>query len=217
MKTTYALFALALSFGPASAHGATDVTIEPIDPNADHVQRWNWFARAVYALHKKWIAGRHIQTETRIGGYYREPKFYREVKYYDKNTGRLVSIIQWERERPDRIHWIEVYIYDDKGRVTRDFSAAFLPHSRTAPQSTFINLHAYNGGLHAFRQFDATDNRTYEYCKGTYQGKPLEISLWETDIIELEGEPGTIMTTPEYEACFAGLPVESAGKYLTPQ
>ena len=205
---------LALAVTPALS--LADET-KSISPNVDHVASWNRFAEAVYALHEKTIAGRDIKTISRTGGYSRQPKFYKEVSYYDKKTGRLVSKIEWEREHPDRIHSIEVYVYDDKGRVIRDFSTWFLPNYRNAPRATFINLYAYHDKLRAYRQFDATDNRIYEFCKGTYQGKPVEISLWELDIIDLEGEPGTIMTTPEYKACFKGLPVKSAGKYLTPQ
>ena len=81
---------------------------------------------------------------------------------------------------------------------------------------TTINFHAYAGKLHAFRQFDASNNRTYERCEGSYRGKEVNIDLDESDIIEFEGEPKTVMTTALYRKCFAGLP-KRAGKYLTPQ
>ena len=191
--------------------------LEPINPKAGHVERWNWFARAVYALHEKQIKGRKITTTITIGGYKRNPDFYKEIRYKDANTDRLVSIIQWERKHPKRIHWIETYVYDDRGRLSRDFSAAFLTTSRHAPQQTIINLYSYNGKLRAFRQFDATDNRIYESCAGSYKGKVVDISLWEIDILNMEGEPDAIMTTPAYIACFKDLPIQSAGKYLTPQ
>lgn len=202
-----------------AASAAAAQSVPPVAPNAGHVERWNRFADAVYALHQKITAARRITTEERIGGYYRWPKFYREVKYRDADSGRLLSIIQWERERPERIHWIEVYVYDERGRVVRDYSAAYLPFSRTAPQQTIITFYAYNHGgrLRAYRQFDATDNRIYEFCEGTYRGEPVRIDLWELDIIEETGKPGGVMTTEAYRACFEGLPVESAGKYLTPQ
>jgi len=189
----------------------------PINPKADHVERWNWFVRAVYALHTKLTAGRGIRTEERTGGYAGKPGFYREVAYFDKDTGRLISRLQWESKKPDLLHSIEVYIYDDKGRVRRDYGAWFLTHSRTAPQATVINLHAYNDGLTALRQFDATDNRLYEICKGKYKGKPVDIELWEDEIIRLTGEPDTVMTSKAYAACFRGLPAKSAGRFLTPQ
>jgi hypothetical protein len=201
----------------ALALPAARAEVPPIDPNAGHTERWNWFADAVLALHQQRIAGREIRTETRTGGYAHRPDFYTETKYYDADSGRLLSIVQREREHPDRVHWIEVYSYDDSGRVVRDFSAAYLPTSRSQPQQTLINLHAYNGELHAFRQFDATDNLIYEFCEGAVDGRPVRIQLFEQDLIELSGEPDTVMTSPAYEACFAGLPADSAGAYLTPQ
>jgi hypothetical protein len=191
--------------------------LPPIDPDATHTERWNWFAGAVLALHEQRIAGREIETRRRIGGYARRPAFYEEVKYIDAASGQLLSVIQWEREQPDNLHWIEVYVRDEAGRVVRDYSAAFLPTSRSQPQQALINLHAYNGGLHAFRQFDATDNRIYEHCEGELNGEPVRIRLFELDIIRMRGEPGTVMASPEYQACFEGLPQDSAGPYLTPR
>ena len=119
-------------------------------PVSDHTARWNWFVDALYALHQERTAGREIKTSSIIGGYFREKEFYREVKYVDAATGRHLSTIQWEREHPERIHYIEVYVYDRKGRIARDYSALFLTFSRAAPQHTLINLHAYHGKLHAF-------------------------------------------------------------------
>jgi len=192
-------------------------SVRPINPNEDHVSRWKWFVDAVYALHKKQIAGRDIKTEVTKGGYARLPDFYTATKYFDKKTGRHLSTVMMETEKPDLIHSIEVYVHDNKNRVIRDFGGSYLTHSRAAPQQTLINLHAYNGKLHAFRQFDATDNRIYEYCKGTYKGKKVEISLDDMEILEYEDLVKSPMTTPVYKACFKGLPVKSAGKYLTPQ
>lgn len=197
--------------------GASADNLKPLNPEADHVERWNWFAERVYTLHKQEIRKFDIKTITRVGGYYREPRFYKEVKYIDKKSGRLISTIQWERKNPDRIHWIEVNIYDAKGRVARDYSAAYLTFSRNAPQGTTINFHAYHKALHAFRQFDATDDLAYEFCNGTYKGKPVDIRLDYVEILEAEDQPDGPFSKPEYKVCFAGLPKKSAGKYLTPQ
>lgn len=191
--------------------------VRPINANAGHVERWNWFVDAVYALHKKQIAGRDIDKQHRTGGYYRQPAFYKEVEYIDKVKKRRISTIRWEKRNPDLIHWIEVLLYDDNGRVKRDYSAAFLTEGRNAPQQTLINLHAYNGELHAYRQFDATDNRIYEFCQGRYKGKPVKLSYDEMDIIDYGGVNGGPFDQPGYRSCFAGLPVKSAGKFLTPQ
>lgn len=202
-----------LVLGPASAAKP----VPPLDPDADHVTRWNWFADALYALHEKQLAAHRIKTVEHIDGYYRDPEFYHETRYIDAVSGRLLSVVQRERAEPENIHSIEIYVHDKQGRVIRDYSVLFLPHSRSAPQHTLINLHSYHGELHAFRQFDATDNRLYEFCQGRYQGKAVEIRLDEFDVIELQGRHGTIFDTPAYRACFQGLPVESAGNYLTPQ
>lgn len=192
-------------------------TVRPIDPNADHVTRWTWFVDAVHVLHKKQIKGKDIKIETSSGGYARLPDFYQEKKYIDKKNGRLLSKVLWETKDDDLLHSIEVYIYDKKGRVTRDFGGSYLTHSRAAPQQTLINLHAYNQGLHAVRQFDATDARIFELCEGTFRGKKIDMRLGDMEILEYEDEPVSPMTTPLYKTCFKGLPVRSAGKYLTPQ
>lgn len=191
--------------------------VRPINPNADHVERWNWFVDAVYALHKKQTRDRKLNRKERIGGYYRDPEFFREEQFIDAKSGHHLGTIQWEREHPDRIHSIEVYVRDAQGRVLRDYSALFLTHSRNAPQQTLINLHAYNGKLHAFRQFDATDNRIFERCTGMYKGKKVSLEYDEIQLLEYEDQPQGPLTTPLYKACFNNLPVKSAGKYLTPQ
>lgn len=192
-------------------------SVRPIKPNEDHISRWNWFVDAVYALHKKQIKGKDIKTETTSGGYARLPEFYQSKKFIDKKTGRHLSTVMRETKNPDLIHSIEVYVYDKKNRIIRDFAGSFLTHSRAAPQQTLISLHAYNNGLHAFRQFDATDNRIYEICKGKYKGKKVEISFDDMEILEYEDLKVSPMTTRLYKTCFKGLPVRSAGKYLTPQ
>ena len=181
-----------------------------------HDQRWNSFVDQLYALHEKLIAGRDIKTSERIGGYYREPKFFREVTFTDAKTGRVISRISWERAHPDRIHVIQVYLYDKRGRVTRDYTGAYRTTDHDSPQATEINLHAYQGKLHAFRQFNASNEINYEKCTGSWNGKPVDIRLDDEDLANFAGEPNTPMTTPEYAQCFAGLP-ESAGKYLIPR
>lgn len=207
-----ALFMIVVGVTPVFA-----ASILPINPNDDHVTRWNWFVDAVYALHKKQIKGKDIKIETTSGGYARLADFYKAEKFIDKKTGRHLSTVMWETKNPALIHSIEVYVYGKKNRIIRDFGGSFLTHSRAAPQQTLINLHVYNQGLHAYRQFDATNVRTYEFCEGKFRGKKIEIRLDDMEILEYEDEPESPMTTPVYKACFKGLPVKSAGKYLTPQ
>ena len=209
----FLVFAALTSVVPAQAWGV----VEPINPKADHAERWNWFARAVYALHERLVAEHDVRKVERVGGYAHQPNFYREIEYVDRKSGLLISRLQWESAHPDRLHSIEVYVYDANGRVERDYGAWYLTHSRTAPQATVINLYAYPDGLRALRQFDASDNRLFEMCEGTYRGQPVNIELWELDILRLTGEPDTVMTSPAYAACFSELPGQSAGRYLTPQ
>ncbi|GMR19664.1 MAG: hypothetical protein BMS9Abin36_0259 [Gammaproteobacteria bacterium] len=191
--------------------------VAAINPNAGHVERWNWFADATYALHQRLIKGRDVRIEESVGGYHGEPEYYREEKFFDKKTGKLISTIQWEKKRPDNMHAIEVTVRDNTGKVLRDFSALYLTHLRNAPQQTLINLYAHNKGLSAYRQFDASDNRIGEACRGQYQGKKVDIELGEMEILDLEDDPKSMMFGPLYKTCFKGLTVKSAGKYLTPQ
>ena len=179
-----------------------------------HVRRWNAFADAVVALHERQVRAHRVRTEESVGGYAGMPDFYREVRYYDADSGRLLSKVQYEREG-GAVHAIEVYVYGDGGRVVRDYAAAFLPGFRNAPVQTLVNLHHYNGGLHAFRQFDASGVRIYEACEGTWQGRPVSLRLFEDDLHDTEGDGARVMASAEYRACFEGLPLE-AGPYLRP-
>ncbi|MEJ2345491.1 MAG: hypothetical protein P8076_07900 [Gammaproteobacteria bacterium] len=182
----------------------------------ERVRVWNQFARDCLTLHKRLLQQHEVRETTRIGGYDRNPKFYKEISYYDRASGKLLSRIQWEREHPDRLHSIEVYVRDAGGRVQRDFAAAYLPAYRNAPVQTLINLHGYNGQLHGFRQFDASGEPTYEYCEGSYHGKPVQIRLFEDDLYGSDPATEALMASPQYKACFEGVPA-APGKYLTPQ
>lgn len=190
---------------------------QPSTGDNDHVTRWNKFVDDIHALHKRQIKKYDYRVETRIGGYSGDLKFYKEEKFIDKASGRLLSIIQWEREHPDHIHSIDVYVYDKKGRVKRDYSALYLTFSRNAPQQTLVNLYAYNGDLKAWRQFDASNERIGERCSGTYKGKKVDIEMDDMDILDATDVKDGPFSKPDYKACFRGLPVDGAGKYLMPQ
>lgn len=181
------------------------------EPNK-HIITWDAFARSVLALHHKLISEVRVIKKTKTGGYAHMPDFYIEDSYYAIRTHKLISRVQWEKAHPKMLHTIEVYIYDDEGRVTRDFTAAYLPGYHKAPTQTLISLHNYNGDLHAFRTFDASGYRIDEGCRGKYRGKKVELILDEDEIAD--GVP--VMKTAEYKACFEGLQT-TAGKYLTPQ
>jgi hypothetical protein len=178
--------------------------------------RWNKFVDDLYALHKKHIAGKDIQIVERVSGYFRYENFYKEQKFIDKKTGKTASLIQWETKNPKNIHVIHVFFRDDKGRLIRDFSATYRTDDHDDPMTTEINLHAYSGGLEAFRQFNASGEITYERCRGSRKGKKVDIRLGILELEEYRGEPDTVMTTPAYKACFGSIPLKP-GKYLTPQ
>ena len=195
---------------------AAQDTVKSLLTDMTHVQRWNRFADKLLELHNSIIAQHKIRTTESTGGYFREPDFYKDVHYYDAESGRLLSHVLWEKDHPDRVHFIEVYSYDKKGRVVRDFGAGFLTEGRNAPVQTMISFHNYSGDLHGFRQFDASNNRIYEHCDGNYRDKNVKLDLSEMDLIDLEEQPKSLLDDPLYKKCFSGLPT-TAGKYLTPQ
>ncbi len=209
---TLAVLAALVFSGAAAAAPAVQVMQE----DNRHARVWNRFAEDVYRLHQRQLAGRPIHEDAHLGGYANAPGFYREVEYRDARSGLLLSRIRWERAHPDRVHVIEVFVHDAAGRVMRDYTAAFLPDYRKAPSQTLIALHAYHGGLHAFRTFDASDARIFERCEGEVQGEPVSLMLDEAAIDDgLHGVAGP-MQSALYARCFAGLPPH-AGTYLHPQ
>ncbi|MDH5407749.1 MAG: hypothetical protein OEY00_03975 [Gammaproteobacteria bacterium] len=178
-----------------------------------HVRRWNGFANNLLKLHHRLIKENAVTKKTSTGGYAGQPNFYKEEAFYSKSTGKIISRVQWEKELPEQMHTIEVYFYDKKGRIARDYSAAYLPTYRNAPSQTLINIHAYNNNTQAFRSFDASGAHVLDRCEGKYKGKDVNILLDEDDLYnELDG----VRLTPEYKACVKGLP-ESVGVYLVPQ
>lgn len=207
---------LAISLLPFAGAVMSADSGESIKVDSHHVNSWNEFSDKVYELHQQQIAGKNIETTETQGGYLSDPDFYREVTYTDKSTGRVLSIIQWEKDNPDNVHSIEVFVYNDAGKVVRDYSAAYLPDARHAPVQTLINLHNYNGGLHAFRQFDVSKDVIYEYCKGEYQGKKHELRLFEEDLVAADYDSRQLLKSPVYKACFTGLQAD-IGKFIEPQ
>lgn len=192
--------------------------VQAADPAAlkqdnPHIRRWNGFADTLLKLHQKLISQQAYTKKTVFGGYADQPRFYKEEAFYNKKTGKLISRVQWEVENPDLMHTIEVYFYDEQGRISRDFSAAYLPAYRNAPTQTLISLHAYNNQTHAFRSYDATGDHILDRCEGKYKGKNVNILLDEDELYqELDG----LRLTPVYKNCVKGLP-ERAGVYIVPQ
>jgi len=133
---------------------------EPMKQDNQHIRTWNRFAEQVYELHLQFTQSDDIHKQIEHGGYAQMPEFYREERFYKGEL--LISKVQWEKENPDQLHTIEVYIYDDQGRVRRDYVVAYLPTYRTAPVQTLVSLHRYQDRLHAFRSFDASGFRVVE-------------------------------------------------------
>lgn len=216
MKETIVVLAMISGLVVTPPRAIADDSVKSILTDMTHVQRWNRFADKLLDLHKTIISQHKIRTTESVGGYFREPNFYKDVHYYDAESGRLLSHVQWETKHPDRVHFMEVFNYNEQGQVIRDYGVGFLTEGRNAPVQTLINFHNYSGDLHGFRQFDASNNRIFEHCDGKYEGKEVNINLSEMDILDLEDQPKSLLTTPLYKKCFSGL-TNSAGKYLTPQ
>lgn len=208
------LLVAALAVGAASA--ARDEA-RTISVEEDQVTTWNRFADQLLALHRQQLAGRKIRETEDFGGYANLPRFYREVSYHDVDSGLLLSRIQWETAHPERVHSIEVNIYDASGRLTRDYMAWYLPRYRNAPRATTVNLYHYGRDVRGWRQFDASGNHIYERCDAR-QGDQIGKTLMEFDDIAIaRGHAGTAAVTNDelYLRCFGDLRA-SAGLHLTP-
>jgi len=193
--------------------------LSSVKEDSKHIKDWNKFSESVYLLHE-WLISQHkVRTEESSGGYRKGylggPDFYREVKYINAENGKLVSQLQWEKEKPDTLHTIETYLYNDDGQVKLDYLVAYLPEFRNAPVQTLINLHAYSGELHAFRQFDASGELTYEHCSGEHFSGEVNISLEDYELLSPSEEGAKLISSEAYLACFGTLP-SKVGKYLDP-
>lgn len=210
-KVSFPVFSM---FFLAPIFAATPVfAAEPMKEDNKHVRVWNQFAQDTLKLHKQLTAGKNLQVKTRIGSYANTKNFYIERRYFSK--GKLVSLVQWEKDNPETLHTIEVYLHDQKGRVTRDFVAAYLPFYHNAPTQTLASFHHYNGNLHAFRSFDASGYKVLERCNGkNSKGQVVNLLLDENDLLN---DPDDLLSTKEYRACFEGLKQQQLGKYITPQ
>lgn len=178
-----------------------------------HVRVWNKFAKDAFSLHKKLTEWKKLQVKTSIGGYANVKDFYVEHRYFDKD--KLISQVQWEKDDPKTLHTIEVFVHDKKGRVVRDFMAAYLPFYHNAPTQTLISFHHYAGKLHAFRSFDASGDKVLERCMGKDEkGQTVNLLLDEDD---LYNDPDDLIGSKEYNRCFSGLKQNELGIYILPQ
>lgn len=183
-----------------------------------HVKRWNNFVVELYKLHVSLTKDIPILTTEETGGYgggFNNKEFYREVSYFNKNTHKLISKIQWEINKPNTIHTIEIFLYDTNGKVKTDYYARFLPYARNAPVQTLINLHNYNDNLHAFRQFDANGELIYETCRGKFFDQDVNLHLDNEEIQDFKLNNTDVVLEETYNACFLNL-TQSANPYLEP-
>lgn len=211
MKTLI-LFLSLLIIIPVSQAKSTN---QHMGEDVQHINRWNHFFNSLLELHKQYISSHDIEKKESLGGYVNQPNFYREVSYYDKKSQRLLSKIQWEQKNPQQAHLVEIYIYDDQGRVDRDYLAVYLPGSRNAPIQTLINLHQYADDLHSYRQFDASGNRIYEHCERGKKNHNILIALEDDDIAMARRGLDNGVDKKIYQQCFEGIE-ETAINYLQP-
>lgn len=205
-KTIFTVLIISFMFSVANA-------TEAMKGDNKHVRVWNKFANDSLSLHKKLTNGKNLQVKTSIGGYANVKDFYIEHRYFDK--GKLISQVQWEKENLKILHTIEVYVHDTKGRVIRDYTAAYLPFFHNAPTQTLISIHHYNKNLHAFRSFDASGDTVLERCEGKdKKGHTVNLLLDEDDLLY---DNDGIMSTVDYKDCFTGFKQDKLGKYIIPQ
>lgn len=182
------------------------------------VNKWNNFVTELYQLHLSKIKKVPIKTSEITGGYgggFANKNFYREISYFNKDTNKLISKIQWEVNRPDTIHTIEVFLYDAQGKVKTDFYARYLPYARNAPIQTLINLHNYNDNLHSFRQFDANGELIYETCRGQFFDKEINFHLDNEEISDFRINNSDEWLNEVYSACFLNV-AKTASAFLSP-
>ena len=191
--------------------------LSPITEDIRQVTQWNHFADSLYVLHQSLIKDKSIRTEEEVGGYggVTAGDFYNEIRYYDNKRNLLISKVQWELERPDVIHNIEIFIHDDEGHLLRDYYAGYLPYHRNAPLHTMINFYGDTDELMSFRQFDASGERIYEQCSGKHFSDDVDISLENDEWLAPSGESLKLIASEAYIACFGDTPKE-VGKYLNP-
>lgn len=177
----------------------------------------NGFVDEIYTLHKERLQRREFYTIEEVGGYgglTNDLEFYNKVDYYDSESKQLLSTIKWEKNNPKNIHTIDLYVYDEQGRLKRNYSASYLPSRRISPLETLITLHYYNDIYHSFREFDSSNIQTYEQCNDVNDIKKTYIAYHYEDI------PDTYQDIlPEkqkiYRACFDHTE-NTVGLYISP-
>ena len=190
------------------------VIYSPLEASSDaitagilkHHQQWNGFVDKLYQVHRKRLREDDYYVLERTGGYgglTNDLEYYREVRYFNRQSRQLLSTVKWANRYPFGIHMIDLSAYDNKGRVKRHYSATYLPSRHTSPFETLITLHSYEGGYHSSREFDASDILIYEQCVDASNGK-LVFAFHYEDIPESYLELGVDQQN-QYRACFSHL------------
>lgn len=117
--------------------------------------------------------------------------------------------------KPNTIHTIEVFLYDDQEQVKTDFYARYLPYAHNAPVQTLINIHNYNDNLHSFRQFDANGELIYETCRGQFFDKEINLHLDNEEILDFRNNSSDEWLNEAYSACFLNT-ANTASAFLSP-
>lgn len=190
----------------------TTTCIAEIKPHPTAIKS-NAFANALVKLSDYLIKQQPVISRQSYGGYggiTSDLKFYKQTRNIDKNTEQLISNVRWETKHPENLHSVDVYVYDDQGRLIRDYSASYLPVNRRAPFQTLINLHYYHDDLHSTRQYDALDNILSEDCIGTYNNKRVRFGFDYEDIPDTLDDIEDKELRQAYRACFKDVPTTAA-------
>ncbi len=180
--------------------------------------RLNQYVADLLLLHKLLIADKDIRIEKRTGGYggaTNDLEFYTEEKFYNASSGELISSIKKEKKNPENVHMIDVFVYDSDGRMSREYSASYLPVHRRSPHETRIIIHGFHNGLHSQREYDASGNRLSELCIGKHKNAPVHILYEEFEIPDHRDEIDGNMAQQIYIACFRTIP-GTIGSYINP-
>jgi len=179
--------------------------------NQGQVDSLNDFAADLLLVIEHWQSAGRLRTSERPGGYAGLPNLFLEREYHDRTDDRLMARVRWLREQPDQAQMIEVFVYDDEGKLIVDYYVSYLVGHRNAPMYALVNLHQSDESLQAFRQFDVFGEKLFENCRGEYFGKPVDFSISEIDTSISKHQ----VKDDLYVSCFGYLP-SSPGDYLHP-
>ncbi|MCG6872095.1 MAG: tetratricopeptide repeat protein [Gammaproteobacteria bacterium] len=203
------IFSALLVLLPASSANSaiSSVTGDPV-----RARIWTGFADAVHAMLRRSIAGRPVETTHRLGGYggaLADDSFYRETRYTDKETGRLLGWVRRESRNPEQLHAVASFRYDAEGRLVQDYLAVYLPYAHNAPYQTLLNVYHHGADFEAMRQFDASGDRILESCVGTIGERTIRLIYPEEELPDLVNGEAVDPPDPLYATCFDAVPSDA--------